>query len=60
VTSRDRPDRALALIRDGHPAVLEAALRNMPSEYEVDTENEAALKQLLKAIVSAALQIEPD
>lgn len=57
---RDRPARALARIREGHPVVIEAAWKNMPSEFEVDTGDLEALQQLLDAVVAAALQIKPD
>ena len=55
---RDRPELALSRIETGSPEVMEAIRRNFPSAYEIDMEDEAAIKRLLVAIVAAA-QVPP-
>jgi hypothetical protein len=47
--------RALREIEQGAPAVLQAAWENFPSPYEIDIEDDDALKRLLEAVVAASL-----
>lgn len=46
---------ALDRIKNGSVSVLDAAWCNMLSPYEIDTEDADAMRQLLAAIVTAAL-----
>ena len=57
MTSRDRLvfEIAVERIRNGDPAIIEAAWSQIPSPYQIDVEDTAAMRQLLTAIVEAAL-----
>jgi hypothetical protein len=52
---KDHHKIALDRIRKGDPNVLRALWKNMPSLYEVDTEDEDAGLELLRKICEAAL-----
>lgn len=47
--------RAMERILSADPNVLEAAWENMPSEYDVLTEDAGAMAKLLRAVATAAL-----
>ena len=46
---------ALERIASGHPDVVAAMRENFPSPYEIDMEDEDALRRLLDAIATAAI-----
>ena len=52
----ERAIRAIARIQEPDHEILAALWRNMPSPYEIDVEDRDAAMQLLRAVLSVALQ----
>ena len=52
-------ERAVERVLNGDEAVLAAAWRSFPSPYDVDEESDAALLEMLRAAILAALRAEP-
>lgn len=52
--THDSAEQALRSIASGHENVMRAIWKDFPSPYEIDMQDEEALRCLLERVVSAA------